>query len=153
MEAAPMAAIPLVVERSSTTPPMAARRDDVDLRDLVTMIQNTLASASNQAVARGLRAGDSYSAEMVDLYGCFATDILNAVSGRAAGLLVYPENERRLKRLNTALRKASKALSSVCPRTRRRGILGRARAAARGMMTRRAGTARRGGGARRARRR
>ena len=149
-EGPPMAAV--FVERSST-PPMAARRDDVDLGDLVTVVQNTLASATNQAVARGLGAGDSASAEMVDLYGCFATDILNAVSHRGARLLVYPENERRLKRLNTALRKASKVLSSVCPRTRRRGMLGRARAAARGMMTRRAGTARRGGGARRARRR
>ncbi len=149
-----MAAIPQPVGRSST-PPMAAAADNVDLGDLVTMVQNTLSSASNQDLADALGAERSFSTEMVDRYGCFAVDILDAVSARAADLLVRDESreQSRLKKLNIALRKARNALSSACPRTRRRGMLGRARAAARGLMTRRAGTARRGGGARRARRR
>ena len=119
-------------------PPEAVAVYRLSPQDIVMAIRNTIDAPSNQEVAEVLGAEGSASADMVARYGCFAADIINVLTARATQLFVSDENASQLRRLNTSLRKASRALSPFCRRTRRTGVLGRARAAVVRRLTRRA---------------
>jgi len=119
-------------------PPVAAAVDYLSPPELLVAVQNTLTEPSNQELAEALGTGAAEFNEFLDRYGCLAADILDVFSARALQFVVSPESERRLNRLKRSLRKASRALSSSCSRTRRRGVFRRARSAVARGITRRA---------------
>lgn len=121
---------PMALQVEAATPPEAEEMAGLSPQELVVAVRNTL-DPLNPDLASLLRAEGSQSVDMVNRYGCFASEIINILSARAAQLSVDDEAESRLSRLKRALRKASRSMSPFCRGTRRRGVLGRARSVVR----------------------